>query len=170
LTPKTEKPGSHTALLNKGRTFLIRYKISLDKQFAAPDLLFLAAFGEAATGRMVARLLVGEASFADPPNASKTFLLLPLHEGTIDLEAFECFLQDKCAAHSMAAVQIENFELVAAMIKLIADGRNIWDGSENHSDAPSRLLYAAFWFTSVDIGDGGACHQKGPALPKDGHG
>ena len=121
--------------LNKGRTFLLRYKISLDKhneQFATPDLLFLASFGEAATGRMVARLLVGEATFADPPDANS--FVSPVHERTIDLVAFGCFLRDKCAAHSMAAAQTDNFELVVATVKLIADGHNIWDGSENHLD------------------------------------
>jgi hypothetical protein len=122
--------------LKKGRVFLIRYSISLNKhneQFASPDLLFLAAFSEATTGRMVARLLVGEETFAIPPDAIKTFKL-PIHGRTINLEKFGCFLKDVCFANSVAAAETENFKLVAATVKLIADGRNIWDGSEDLSE------------------------------------
>jgi hypothetical protein len=133
----TEYREARKRSLNKGRTFLLRYKFSLDKHnehFATPDLLFLASFGEAATGRMVARLLVGEATFADPPDAANITFVLPVHERTIDLVAFRCFLWDKCAVHSMAAAQTDNCKLVAAAVQLIADGHNIWDGSKNHSD------------------------------------
>jgi hypothetical protein len=127
--------------LDKARTFLKRYKISLDKhneQFASADLLFLAAFGEAATGRLVARLLVGEVALLEdppdgPPDPISTFVS-PVHERTVDLEAFQYFLLEKGARHLDEAVLTENFQLVAATVKLIADGRNIWDGSEEHSE------------------------------------
>ncbi len=122
--------------LKKGRVFFIRYSNSLKKhneQYASADLLFLAAFSEATTGRMVARLLVGEETFADPPDAIKTFES-PIHARTIDLEKFGCFLKDVCFANSVAAAETENFKLVAATVKLIADGRNIWDGSKELSE------------------------------------
>jgi hypothetical protein len=48
----TEDREARKRSLNKGRTFLLRYKISLDKhneQFSTPDLLFLASFGKVAT-------------------------------------------------------------------------------------------------------------------------
>jgi hypothetical protein len=72
---------------------------------------------------MVARLLVGEATFTDPPNAANRTFVLPVHEQTIDSMTFGVFLRDKCAAHSMAAAQTDNCKSVAATVQLIAEGK-----------------------------------------------
>ena len=113
--------------LKKARLFIDEYIKSVHKhneQFLLPELLFLACFGEHATSTLVAKMF-----FEEEDGEPSGIFDSAFHKKKIDLQRFHQFLLEKCRDAIPEAKTTANFDLMKLSIRVVANGRNIWDGS-----------------------------------------
>jgi hypothetical protein len=145
--------------LKKATTFFELAIAEAQKMFARwldERLFFLAAFGEAPTANIVARFLLdGPCNLIteDEKESEEMVFESPLHQRTIDLQAFSKFIAKYCCtdASKLREFRTNNphFQEYSEAFRLIADGLNVWDRSEDN------CWEAAWWRLEVLIDYGG---------------
>jgi hypothetical protein len=145
--------------LKKATTFIEFAIAEAEKMFARwldERLFFLAAFGEAPTAKIVARFLLdGPRNLitADETESEEMAFESPMHQRTIDLQAFSKFVAKYCCtdASKLREFRTNNphFQEYSEAFRLIADGLNIWDRSKDNS------WEADWWRRQVLIDYGG---------------
>jgi hypothetical protein len=103
-------------------------------------LFFLAAFGEAPTAKIVARFLLDgphNLITEDEIESEEMAFKSPLHQRTIDLQAFSKFIAKYCCTDASKLCEFRtnnpHFQEYSEAFRLIADGLNIWDRSKDNS-------------------------------------